>query len=265
MNIARGELGALTVANSVIVKHRYHQDPRLSANQLAEYLKATAPSRKRILQEAKFPATVIVIRYEDAKAPVVGFMTGAASALENGIVRARRKAGTDGLTDYGKKNCELCIDAMESFQAAIANLDMGKTKFKKPEIHNTKLKISGVNISVSINMMTEETRRDGKRSIGAAILVFSKGRPNQREMATRCKAIALLIYELLKSQGNTAATCDPSLCMAIDVFNARIYRAMTAQVRLLRTMETSCEEVTNVWPSIKPPTNYSGPTIQMIA
>jgi hypothetical protein len=133
---------SLAVTNSVVIKHRYHQDPRLSANQLAEYLKATAPSRKRILQEAKFPATVIVIRYEDAKAPVVGFMTGTANALEHGIVRTRRKADADDLTDYGKKNCELCVDAMESFQASIANLDVGKTKFKKPEIHNTKLKIS---------------------------------------------------------------------------------------------------------------------------
>lgn len=253
------------MANSVIIKHRYHEDPRLSANQLAEYLTANALGRKRILQDAKFPPTVIVIRYEDAYPPIVNFMTGSANALENGMMRIKRKAGTDDLTEYGRKNCDLCIEALESFQAAIANLDVGKTMFRKPDLHNTKLKISEVNISVSINMMTEETRRDGKLSIGAAILVFSKGPSRQREMAARCKAVALLVYQLLKSQGNTAANCDPTLCMAIDVFNARIYRAMTPQVRLLRTVEMSCEEVTNIWPLIEPPANYNGPQILKIA
>jgi hypothetical protein len=93
----------------------------------------------------------------------------------------------------------LYIDAIESFRSTIGNLDAEKTKFIKPDVPTTKLKVSGVDASVSINMMTEETDREEKRSIGTAILVFSKPAKKEDKMAARCKAVALPVYELLKS------------------------------------------------------------------
>jgi hypothetical protein len=42
--------------------HKYHASPRLSANQTAEYISAKASSRKRILRDAKYPPTMLVIR-----------------------------------------------------------------------------------------------------------------------------------------------------------------------------------------------------------
>jgi hypothetical protein len=194
----------------------------------------------------------------------VARLAGAENALELAVTKLIWKAGTE-ITEYCRKNCDLCIDAIESFRGGILRLETGKTIFRKPDLHNTKLKISEVNVSVSIDLMTEETNRNGKRSIGAAILVFSRSVSNQKEMERRCKTIALLIFQLLKSQANTASLVDASLCMGVDVFNAKIYRAITPQVRLFRTVETSCEEVTNLWPSIKPPANYNGPPILKIA
>jgi len=223
-----------------------------------------ALARKSILRDAKFPPTAIAIRYEEARAAVVARLAGVENALDNAVAKLRRKSET-AITDYWRKNCDLCIDAIESFRGGIACLGPGKTKFRKPDLHNTKLKISEVNVSVSIDLMTEETDRNGKRSIGAAILVFSRSVNNQKEMERRCKTIALLIFQLLKSQANTSPLVDASLCIGVDVFNAKIYRAITPQVRLLRTVETSCEEVANLWPSIKPPVNYKGPPILKIA
>jgi hypothetical protein len=135
----------------------------------------------------------------------------------------------------------------------------------KPELHNTKLTISGVNITVSVDLMTEETKRNGSRSTGAAILVFCSDEKKVKDTERRCKTVALLIYQLLKGQANTLYSCDPALCMAIDVFNAKIYRAMTPQARLYKTVEVSCEEVTALWPAIKPPANYNGPPIPRAA
>jgi hypothetical protein len=73
------------VANSFVLKHRYHHDPRLSANQMAEYLSATAVRRRSILREAKYPATVMVIRYEDAYPPIVGHLVGMKMRLPMGL------------------------------------------------------------------------------------------------------------------------------------------------------------------------------------
>jgi hypothetical protein len=129
---------------------------------------------------------------------------------------------------------------------------------------NTKLLVSGVNISISISMMTEETDRNGKRTIGGALLVFSRS-AKEEEMAARCKAMALLVYEVLKSQPKANPLCVPELCMAIDVFRGRIHRAGSRRKQLWRTVEISCEKVTTVWPIVKPPANYNGPLLPRVA
>lgn len=252
------------MAKSLVVKYRYNPDPRLSANQIAEYLSATPLRRRAILREAKYPATVMVIRYEDAYDPVIGYMTGSVDALANGILALRRKADGEDISDFLRSNCGLCLDAIESFQSTIANLDTGKVVFRKPSQRETKLLIAGVNISVSVDMMTEEVDRGGKHRMGAAILVFSKSR-KEKDMATRCKAVALLVYQLLRSNPKAADLCSPELCMAIDVFNAKIYRAGGGQARLWRTIETSCDEVNAIWPTVKPPADYNGPPLPKVA
>jgi len=231
---------------------------------MAEYLSASAVRRRSILREAKYPATVMVIRYEDAYAPIVGHFIGQEDALAGGIVGLKQKAQGDDLTDYLRENCDLCVDAIESFRGNLKNLEIGKTKFKRADTENRKLLVSGVNISISISMTAEETDRVGKRAIGGALLVFSRS-AKEKEMADRCKAIALLVYEVLRSQPKSGAICAPELCMAIDVFRGRVYRAGSGRKQLWRTVETSCEEVSTVWPSVKPPANYNGPPLPKVA
>jgi hypothetical protein len=48
-------------------KYNYNALPRLSANQISEYLTATPTRRKSIVQAAKFPKTAIVARYDGAR------------------------------------------------------------------------------------------------------------------------------------------------------------------------------------------------------
>jgi hypothetical protein len=242
--------------SAVVIKHRYNPDPRLSANQMAQYIEAGAQKRYTILQDAKFPPTFMLIRYEDAVAPIVGHSTGKADALEHGILKLKRKEVSDDLSEYTRENCRLCIDALESFRATIENLDLGKTVFRPCELRETRMDIKGVDVSVSLRLMTEEVKRGGKRSIGAAILSYSKAK-NPREL----EAMAMLIYRYLKAQPKYAEECVPQLCMAIDVPNATIYRAGAAQARLWKTVEASCSEVKRVWPTVEPPRNYNGPPI----
>jgi hypothetical protein len=91
--------------------------------------------------------------------------------------------------------------------------------------------------------------------------VFSKTGGPEKNIEARCLAIALLAHELLKQQLQAGDTCDPNICMAIDVFSGKVYRAKSQQKLLFKTVETSCVEVATVWPSVKPPANYYGPPI----
>jgi hypothetical protein len=255
----------VAVASHVGATQNYHPNPRLSANQLAEYLTANATARRRILQDAKFKPTMIVIRYRDARSAVVDHFNGTERALDDAITRLKERVDSGDTTEYIVQNCELCIDAIKSFQRSKANLEVGNTQFSKPKLHNTKLQISGVSVSVSLDLMTEELDKHGKRSKGAAILVFSKNTKSEKLMAGRCKAIALLVYELLKSQASTVPNCDPALCMAIDAYNAKVYRAKGQQKQLLTTVVSSCKEITVIWPSIEPPASYAGAQTLKIA
>lgn len=244
--------------------HKYHPQPRLSANQVGDYLSANATNRRRILKEAKYPPTILLIRYEDAKTALVSHLASGGDAenvLDRRLQTLRRKADEHGITDYKKTNCHLCIDAIESFQGYEAKMDVGKTKFLKPLAHYSRLKISGVSISVSVDLRTEKVDSKGLKSVGGAMLVFSKSGGPDNNLPDRCKAITLLIQELLKGYVKGSEKLDPTLCMAIDVFNGKIYRAKSEQRLLYKTVENSCGEVATMWSSIEPPANYYGPPI----
>jgi hypothetical protein len=55
-------------------KYGYNALPRLSANQISEYLIATPTRRKSIVQAAKFPKTAIVARYDAARESITKYL-----------------------------------------------------------------------------------------------------------------------------------------------------------------------------------------------
>ena len=206
---------------------------------------------------------MLLIRYEDAKSSLISHMTSDADGgeiLNRKVLSLRRKADEDGITDYVRQNCKLCIDAIESFQGFEPKFNVKGAKFLKPMTHYPRLKISGVSISVSVDLRTEKVDKEGSKSVGGAMLIFSKSGPD-KNLPDRCKAITLLIFELLKDYVKPSETLDPNLCMVIDVFNGTIYRARTQQKMLYKTVENSCGEVATVWPSVEPPSNYYGPPV----
>jgi hypothetical protein len=247
--------------------HKYHANPRLSANQIAEYISASAGNRKRILREAKYPPTMLLIRYDDARTAVIDHLrsNGASKdALGNAIVALTRKATGDGITEYKKQNCKLSTEAIEAFQISEKKLGFGAVKFKAPNLHNTKLKIGGVTLSVSIDLITQKTGNGGSKSIGAIVLVFSKSGAAKKDMGHRCQTIAMLAYRLVKENLEPGDTCDPKMCMAVDIFGGKTYRAKGQQKMLYKDVEASCEEASTMWPTIKPPANYNGPPIPKV-
>jgi hypothetical protein len=255
LNAAWKVRGHFVSKTTVVIKHRYNPDPRLSATQMAQYMNAGADRRYVILQEAKFPRS-FMFRYTDAVNPVTNYFLGKEDALEHGILKLKMKASAEELKDFTRETYQLCIDAIESFRGTKTNLDIGKVIFKRTDLSEMKMDIKGVELSVLPHLMTEEVKRGGKRSTGAAILSFSKSKS-----VPELEATAMVIYRYLKAHPTLGALCSPELCMAIDVPNATAYRAGTAQVRFWRNVEASCSEVRRIWPTVEPPKNYNGPPI----
>src|SRR5689334_2984798 len=99
-------------------KYGYNPDPRISANQLAEYLNASATQRKKIIEGAKFPKKVIVARYEGARDPVAAFLCDRARdgrKLAQAIIDLKSKeAGA--VSPWVKDDCRASAEAIEQFQ-----------------------------------------------------------------------------------------------------------------------------------------------------
>jgi hypothetical protein len=142
-----------------------------------------------------------------------------------------------------------------------AEFGFSKLTFKPSPIRNTKLAIANVSISVSLDLLVEKPAKTGAKSVGAVVFIFSKTGGQEKNVDKRCKTVAMLAYETLKTHLRTDATIDPKLCMALDVFSGKIYAAKTEQRQLFTNVETNCEDVATIWPGVKPPKNYKGPPI----
>ena len=207
----------------------------------------------------------MLVRYEAARTAVATHLTkGRKSILTDVLADLARKLRQSDTSDYKKTNHKLCTDAIEAFQAAEKKMGIGTIKFRAPRVGSTRLKIAGVSVSVSLDLMTETTGADGNKVIGGTVLVFSKSGGPEKNVATRCQAIAILIRKFLEDSLSNGEVCDPTMCIAVDIFGGKFYRANTHQKRVLKAVTISCEDVTALWPTIKPPANYNGPPIPKI-
>jgi hypothetical protein len=241
--------------------HKYNPNPRLSASQVSEYLSANATSRRRIITEAKYPPTFLTVRYDDAREAMCGHLTNGKGkdVLGDALEGLKRKMSVVDITDWKKSNHRLCGEAIEAYRAYEKALGMSKVTFIIPNIGNSKLKISGVNVSVSLDLMTEVSDAKGGTTVGGTILCLWKTRA--ADIPSRCQAMAMLASEVVKQFLKANQVCDPRMCMAVDIFGGKVYRGRAQQKMLFKTVENSCGEIATIWPSIEPPANYNGPPI----
>jgi hypothetical protein len=209
---------------------------------------------------------MIVVRYEEARTALASHLTKGNTMnhlLEDRLAYFIAQEHDTSLSVWKRNNFRLCVKAVEAFQEAETSLGITGIKFRSPKTGHTKLEVAGVNISVSLDLSTEMTEKDGTKAIGGAVLLFSKTGGPDSNIDERCKAIAALVHEFIGGSLAAGETCNPKLCMAIDVFGKKVHRASGAKKQLMKSIENSCEEVVTMWPSIKPPAGYNGPPLPM--
>lgn len=243
-------------------KYGYNPEPRLSANQLADYLSASSTRRKRIVEDAKFPRTIIVARYDGARDTITDYLCDIArptGKLVDAIGALKTKSEkTD--SPWTKQDSLLSIEAIEAFHSAYSKQQMGVKKIECQILPLTQppLFIEGTRVSVRLNATTHMTEKDGTKRIGGIILLFSKAETVLAARAERCRIAAVLA--LLFAQANLKyAKADPKLCFALDVFGGKAYPAPGTYKQRMSNISTACEEVALRWPTIQPPSDYDGP------
>jgi hypothetical protein len=245
-------------------KYRYNPDPRVSANQLSDYLNASSTRRKRIIQDAKFPRTVIVARYGGARDVIADYLCDIARPTGK-LVDATQTLKTESdKTDspWIKQDSLLSIEAIEAFHSAYMKDQMGVRKIECRPIIGTSLpslSIEGTRVNVMLNATTHMKDKKGTQQVGGIILLFSKTETLLAARAERCRVAAVLALLFALNHLEHAGKADPKLCFAIDVFGGKAYPAPNAYKQRMGNINTACEEIADRWARIEPPSDYDGP------
>lgn len=243
-------------------KYGYNAEPRLSANQLSDYLTATPPRRKSIIQSAKYPKTVVVALYSGARDAIGNYLSDDlrspkvfADALES--IKAREGKLT--ASDWTKQDCALSIQAIDAFQSAYNSLGLAKISCKPIVSKQPKLPIEGVDVSVALDGTTHRVGKNDEKQVGGLILLFSKSEASAKGREARCRTSAILAAVFAEKHLAYLGQAEPKICYALDVFGKRIFPAPASFPTKLDHMSAACEEVALRWGHIEPPSDYDGP------
>lgn len=242
-------------------KYGYNPEPRLSANQLSDYLNATPPRRKSIIREAKYPKTSVIARYSGARDGLTSYLCDAGrspATLAKAIEKIKEREAKFSATDWTKQDCNLSIEAIQSFQKAYNSLGLAKIDCKSVVTKQPKLSIEGVDVSVALDATTRRRGKAGQECVGGLILLFAKSDASTKSREARCKTSAVLAALFAEQHLQYLGEPDAKICFALDVFGGRIFAAPSMYPTKLEHMKASCEEVALRWPTIEPPADYDG-------
>lgn len=242
-------------------KYGYNPEPRLSANQLADYLSATPPRRKTIIREAKFPKTAVVARYAGARDALCEYLCDASrsdKSLHAGIAKIQEREAKFSATDWTKQDCTLSVEAIQTFQKAYNTLGLTKLDCRPVVTKQPKLSIEGVDVSVSLDATTRRVGKDGLEAVGGLILLFAKSEASSKKREERCRTSAVLAAVFAEQHLAYLGEPDARISFALDVFGGRIFPAPKMYPTKLEHMKAACEEVVLRWPTTSPPADYDG-------
>jgi len=240
-------------------KYRFNPEPRISANQLAEYVLASPTRRQSILRNAKFSPTFLVIRYAAAKDAICRYLSDDTRPL-NTLINAevdQIQLSKAGGTAFQQNDALLSAEAIKSFIAARAGFQkaLPYATFAPNTQSLPKLVKAGVEISIRLDLVA---RNNGKGTVGGAILQLSKAVASKSWREDHSKVVAALVWLLASDHLTGLGTVDRKLCMAIDVFGGSAVTAPSNYKRVLNDLEAACGEIAALWPGISPPADYDG-------
>jgi hypothetical protein len=220
-------------------------EPRISLNQLTEYLVATAARRKRIIEQQKRPNDFQVIYYQDAQDAIQRFIAGGMADEDElgGAIEAvlTRKSSSD----YDEIRSTSNAEAMESFLEVYEAVDLLELNPSQGPNDQQKLRISGLDLSVRPEIILRgELKRHGP-VVGGIKLYFTK-RETARLGADSGKYPSSLLHEYLRDQ-NPDKKVLHGACIVVDVFGQSVFRAPRSHKRALSDVAVACEEISLWW------------------
>ena len=237
-------------------KYRLNPEPRISANQLAEYVLASPTRRQAILRNAKYAPTFLVIRYAAAREGIGRFLADDGRSPQP-LITAQNEllqtAQDSSLSSFAQNDAALSAEAIKAFRAIPVAQKIPYATFTRNPDTLPKMNISGVEVSIRLDLIA---RDQGKGLIGGAIMQTSKAVASKSWRDEHSKLVASLVWMLSNKHLASLGSVDRKLCMSIDVFGGDIIVAPSSYKRKLNDVNASCVEIAALWPFITAPSDY---------
>lgn len=236
-----------------------HKSPRISANDLAQYMVSSTTMQMSIIRRNKFPPAYIVTRYQDVRKGLVDYLSSvdrdpAILAQLRGIFEAIKN---DPNTPTSKaEDALLSIAVLKSFEAANNALGLGAISFSPVGTKLKPLMLEGVRVSAPLDLLVSRQIK-GEPHGGGAILRLAKAddsEPAKQKRDEMGQFAATIIRMQIEAKKPSGLPVHPTLCMSIDVQHNKKYAAGSA-VRRINDLKAACGMIAAVWPSVEQQSN----------
>jgi hypothetical protein len=234
-----------------------NEEPRISANKLAEYVIASPSRQKTILRDCKFVKRVIVLHYKQARACVPHAFAENSLNTDVLVGRAQQIEGGNaapGISDWQKNDNANSATALRHLAAVAPELSWGKAKMLHVRLGG--LNIAGVHVSIQPELVFSFEHRKITK-VGAVILNTAKGEEKSldRKNAAYCVGdyLSSLVFQVLLAKATKFGAPLNSKCYAVDVFREKVYAALASFGKLNKDLEAVCEMIASRWKDITLP------------
>lgn len=232
--------------------------PRLSASQLADYLVAPTPiGQLGILRQAKNPgpARPLIIQYQLAKRAIAECLRDRAQ-LNQIVARtvteleSRRDNGANG--PLIRDDAQRCIDVIQAFQQAQNQMDLWQHQYSAPAPRSPSLNIRGVEVSVFPDVVASIQQR-GVDRVGQVFIRCTIGQTTDVAENLRDEAdghLATIAHMHTMQYLGHLGTPHAQTSIVIDVPRQTLVRGSANYARRVANIETACQMIAAVWPTI---------------
>ncbi len=233
---------------------RIYLDPRISANQLAQFVVSDPSKQETIVRNAKRMSKIRVANYQPARTAVSKCHDGDGLNAERLTVEAARMEGTTFPDQFEDACSKLSAAALRRLAALAQKINCQGVQIQRPAGAFDHLLIENVRVSVQPEIVFSMAHR-GVTKYGGVIVNFSKGESASLSRESGKYKVghyaAFLVFQMLALHFGKDGGPRYSNCVAVDVYRDGIYSAPASHVTMLKNVQAACRMISLQWNALR--------------
>lgn len=220
--------------------------PRISINQLAEFMMAKAARQRQIIRNQKFKQDYLVVYYKEASEAVSLCLASNMTdvfVIENAIAKLEQmkpdKIGT-------QRRLAANVGALETFQGMLDEISFWDASPELGEQSPPRLAYHGVEVSVRPEIILTANGK-GKQLVGAAKIYMSRTTPLTDVSAGYISAA--LQEHCRRNLAHRGDFYGP-MCPVVDVGSKRVFPGVKSTAARLKDVAAACQNIAALWGTV---------------